>query len=578
MDIVATLIADFYKFGHVWQMDKKAEILYATWTPRASLLKGINTATLFNLQGFIKQYLLKYFDKNFFDLPLEYVLKEHKDVIENCLFIKDPDLTHIKDLHDLGYLPLEIWAVPEGTSVPLRTPMFTIQNTDKRFPWLPNSLETFISCEMWPSITTATIAKHFREMLNCWAIKTNGSTVGVEFQLHDFSLRGLEGFQAGAAMGAGVLLSTKGTDNVPAIMYLRNLYNGVMDNGGIGGSIPATEHMVECLNMPDNLDERVQTLRYLKEVYPTGMFSRVSDTNDFWKYVSETVPSLYDEIMGRDGKFIIRPDSGNPVDIVCGTMDDFHDCGDVPVSDMDAYAWDVISDGLHSYYGENPLSPGECGDEDWTVKVIMNGTYYEVTCTNLQWNRHDKTYYYLDMYSSPKLEWADLEIRAEDKGLIETLWDIFGGITNDQGYKVLDPHIGAIYGDAITYERADLICSKLESKGFATTNIVFGVGSYTFQFNTRDSLGQAFKSPWAMVDGKDKFMSKNPKTDSGTKKSQRGMVLVNHDLSFTEGLTLADFTTLSDLGANVMRPILRDGKLLVDDDLASIRERVGLVV
>lgn len=113
------------------------------------------------------------------------------------------------------------------------------------------------------------------------------------------------------------------------------------------------------------------------------------------------------------------------------------------------------------------------------------------------WNRYDKQYYFIDNYGGNKTTYKELENKPEYKGVIELLWDIFGGTVNKQGYKVLNSHIGAIYGDSITLlERANEICRRLEAKGFASTNVVLGIGSFTYQYNTRDTFGFAMKTAY----------------------------------------------------------------------------------
>ena len=116
----------------------------------------------------------------------------------------------------------------------------------------------------------------------------------------------------------------------------------------------------------------------------------------------------------------------------------------------------------------------------------------------------------------------------EEKGLIEVLWETFGGTINEKGYKVLDPHIGAIYGDSITLERAEQIFAGLEAKGFASSNVVLGIGSYTYQYHTRDSLGFAVKATSVIQNGVEYPIQKDPKTDPG-KKSFCGRVKVVND-------------------------------------------------
>lgn len=240
------------------------------------------------------------------------------------------------------------------------------------------------------------------------------------------SMRGMSSLESAMASGAGHLLSFVGTDTVPAIAYLEHYYNANIEKELVGTSIPATEHSVMSANTDaDNRDEFAMYKRLVTEVYPKGFFSVVSDTYDFWAVVGEILPRLKKEIMERDGRMVIRPDSGDPVLILTGNPE-----------------------------GETEL---------------------------------------------------------ERKGLIEALWDIFGGTITEKGYKLLDTHIGAIYGDSITLERAKAIVEKLEEKGFASTNVVFGVGSYTFQYQTRDSLGFAMKATYAVVNGQERLLFKDPK-------------------------------------------------------------------
>jgi len=133
---------------------------------------------------------------------------------------------------------------------------------------------------------------------------------------------------------------------------------------------------------------------------------------------------------------------------------------------------------------------------------------------------------------------------------------------SNEGFKQLDSHIGLIYGDAITLARAKEILQRLEQNGFASTNVVFGIGSYTYQYNTRDTFGFALKSTLCEIDGTEHQICKDPKTDDGTKKSQRGRVAVlkNIDgtLKLSEGLSLKD-----KISGDQLVEVYRDGKLLV---------------
>jgi len=489
----ATLLCDFYKISHREQYDEDTEQIYSTWTARGSRIEGINKVVVFGLQGFIKKYLIDYFNENFFNRSWQEVVSEYKRVIKYTLNIDNPSIQHIWDLHELGYLPLLIEAVPEGTKLPIRVPSATVRNTHPKFFWLTNFIETLLSCETWQPTTSATIANSYKNILKKWSDKTCDNDYHVPFQGHDFSMRGMPCLEAACTSGAGHLLSFVGTDTIPAILYLENYYNADIEKELVGTSIPATEHSVMCCN---GRDEYSSIKRLITEVYPNGFVSIVSDTWNLWDILTKTLPKLKDEIMNRDGRVVIRPDSGNPVDIICGTRREIE------------------------------------------TRELSNIN----------------------------------EIR---KGVIESLWDVFGGTINSKGYKVLDSHIGAIYGDAITMERAEEICSRLEEKGFASSNIVFGIGSFTYTYNTRDTFGFAQKSTYAVKGGQEVFLYKDPITDDGLKKSQKGLVYVldlEGNITYKDEFNIQEHEKLQPFG--LLRPIFKNGELLVDENLAEIRKRV----
>lgn len=485
MRFIPSLLCDFYKVSHKDQYPKGTEKIYSTWIPRTSRNEEINEVVAFGFQGFIKEYLIDFFNNEFFSVGVESICAEYERYMKFTLGVQNPDSSHIRELHQLGYMPIKIVAVPEGTKVPLRVPMLTIENTKPEFFWATNYLETIMSAELWLPSTSATLANKYREILEYWAMKTVGNVGHVQFQGHDFSMRGMTSLHSAATSGAGHLLSFVGTDTIPAIMYHEEFYNANIENELVGTSIPATEHSVQCTFGDDELYFRTM----ISEVYPQGFVSIVSDGYDYWKMISDVIPSLKDIIMARDGKVVVRPDSGDPVKIICG-----------------------------------------------------------------------------DNTSS------DSFVR---KGTVESLWETFGGTVNELGYKELDSHIGVIYGDAITIERANEICRQLESKGFASSNIVFGIGSYTYQYNTRDTFGFALKATYAVVNGQGIKIFKDPKTDDGVKKSLKGMVGVakNPDgsLRYVDDLNELQWSNLRN---NIMQVIFKDGKLLVDDSLQQIRDRI----
>jgi len=487
-----TLLCDFYKVGHKDLYPNGTERIYSTLTPRSNKYFPIaNKVVVFGIQGFVKKYLINYFNEYFFSRPKADVIAEYVRIIKYALGVENPDASHIAELHDLGYLPIRLKALKEGTLSPVKVPVLTIENTHNNFFWLTNYLETLISTEVWLPITSATTAYQYRKILNEYAMKTVGNTDGVEFQAHDFSMRGMSSLESAMSSGAGHLLSSYGTDSIPSISYLENYYNADVEKEIVGVSIVATEHSImSSLTLADGERDEYDAYKHLLNRVPSGFLSIVSDTYDFWKVIGETLPRLKNEIMNRDGRIVIRPDSGTPEDIICGS--------------------------------------------------------------------------------------PNAETELERKGLIEALWDIFGGIITDKGYKLLDPHIGAIYGDSITLERAETIMSRLEAKGFASTNIVLGIGSYTYQYVTRDTWGQAIKATWTQVNGEEKLLFKDPKTDDGTKRSQRGRVFVTKttgaNIVFQDGLTKESEAKLEKSFVNLLETVFEDGELKRDQSLAEIRQ------
>jgi nicotinamide phosphoribosyltransferase len=474
------LFTDGYKLDHKRQYPENTTLVYSNWTPRKSRIESIDKVVFFGLQYFIKKYMIEDFNNNFFTQDKDVVLRKYARRINNYLGENSVGLEHISDLHDLGYLPMVIKALPEGCAVPLRVPMCTMYNTIPRFFWLTNYFETLLSTSIWLPCNSATIAKQYRKILDKYAEETSSIPEFVDWQGHDFSMRGMAGLEAALMSGAAHLLSFTGSDTIPAIDFLETYYNADSDKELVGGSVAATEHSV--MSMGTNAGEQETFKRLITEVYPNGIVSIVSDTWDLWKVLTEYLPNLKNEILARDGKVVVRPDSGDPVHIICG----------------------------------NPSKEGN-----------------------------------------------------EGKGVIELLWDIFGGSTNEKGYKELDSHIGAIYGDSITIERASQICEGLKAKGFASTNVVLGIGSFTYQYNTRDTFGFAMKATYGEVDGVGRSIYKDPVTDDGTKKSAKGLIKI----AIEDGdYAMVDEVSWEEEKEGEMKEVYRDGKLLVDLNLSEIRE------
>ena len=184
-------------------------------------------------------------------------------------------------------------------------------------------------------------------------------------------------------------------------------------------------------------------------------------------------------------------------------------------------------------------------------------------------------------------EWQRTK-ESEVKGVIELLWDIFGGTTSKEGYKVLDSHIGSIYGDSINLKRQIAIYERLASKKFAATNIVLGVGSYTYQLNTRDTFGFAAKGAWFQANGNSYDIYKDPATDDGTKKSLRGFCQVfnnrpdalPHELKYDgkDQIEVNTQCTSEQEDGGLLQVIYENGKFYNQVTLTTIRERINSVI
>ena len=499
---------DFYKTSHPAQNPRDTILIYSNITGRKSRIEGVNHTVFFGLQYYVLEYLIYQWKEFFFDLPIG-IVDEYEEFLKNT--VGPTNVDHVRDLHKLGYLPIEIKALPEGTLCPIGVPMLTIRNTHPNFSWLTNYLETSISNILWKPITSATTAFEYLKTFHEYANRTGGSKELIPFQGHDFSYRGMSGFEDAALSGAAHLLSFKGTDTIPAIILLQKYYQAGKE--GVGFSVPASEHAVAAaqtfaaMGEEYSPEERIRgefeyVRNLIEEVYPKGIVSVVSDTYDYWLLVTDFLPRLKDKIMARDGKVVIRPDSGDPVRIICG-----YDIG---------------------------------------VEV-----------------QEEQGSYYLNGEEIP---------RHVALGTVRILDEIFGSTTNEKGFKTLDPHIGVIYGDSITRDRQQEILARLERNGYASDNIVLGIGSYTYQYVTRDTFGMAIKATYTermsngTVIGADLF--KDPKTDDGTKKSARGLLRVNEDFSLSQQVSWAEEKQ------GLLETVFKNGELVKTQTLEEISERV----
>jgi nicotinamide phosphoribosyltransferase len=508
--IAALLDADGYKTSHIkiFEGPNRGDRpshgdntgttrVLINWTNRSNHYQPNSShAVVFGLQAFAQSYLTEAWAP-FFAADADEVCDLYEKALLAYLGPNNIGSDHIRALHTLGYLPLKIKALPEGTLALFGIATLTIENTHDAFFWLPNYIETALSASIWHPATTATTSLEYRDLLEAWAIKTDpAGLAGVDFQAHDFSMRGQTSLESAAASAAGHLLNFLGTDTMSSFDFVDRFYPG--DNGWVAASVPATEHSVMCVRGEQG---ELATFTAILDAFPTGIVSAVSDGYDLWKVITEVLPQLKDRILARDGKLVIRPDSGDPVDILCGEK---------------IGHWEEMSN-----YGPVFITEKRAG------------------------------------------------LTPAEKGVVELLDDLFGHTVNEQGYKVLNSKIGVIYGDSITLARAKEIFERLEAKGYASTNVVLGIGSYTFQMTTRDALGSAVKATWALVDGLPVDIQKDPVTGSG-KKSAKGRIVVFRNADGELG-QYDEATEAQVENESLLETVWEDGRFLKLQSFADVR-------
>jgi nicotinamide phosphoribosyltransferase len=536
----AMLLADGYKTAHYRMYPKGMTMLYSSFIPRSNhhYPEADKGCVVFGIQYFIKKVLIDLFQKNFFNLPKEEVVSSYYDLLESFVgkeMANNIGTEHIAALHDLGYLPIKIKALKEGTYCPIGVPALTICSTHPNFAWLTNYLETIISNEIWLPLTSATTSDIFKRELIRHAKKTGfynpSDTSNLDFLCHDFSMRGMQGIDSTIASGMAHLINFCGSESIPAIKAIDYYYPKKNTNTVVAATVAASEHSVMCSNMMVILDEiregkydsdegckkyidvrfkgcsntlslsegdllniaeYILFRKLITEIFPNGFVSLVSDSFDFWNVIQYVLPALKDEIMNRDGRVVVRPDSGEPVKIICG-------------------------------------------DPDSNVECVRKGAY-------------------------------------------ECLYDLFGGTYNEFGYKVLDSHIGLLYGDSITVKREHAIYEALEEKGFAATNLVLGEGSYSLAFVSRDSLGFAMKANFAVVDNEPIEVYKDPKTVVGMpKKSLRGLIKVDwiDSNNHSKGICAYDRVSPEDEETGMLHTVFLDGKLIKEYSIEEVRDNLN---
>lgn len=585
------LATDGYKLGHGQMYRKGTTTVGSNLTPRTDKIHRRNCTAFYDGKlvwvggQAAVQELHENWERTFFTQPKAQVMEEYAEFLLGYIGRELPTVKQMEELYDLGYLPLEFRSLPEGSLVPMGIPVMTITNTLDPFYWLVNYHETPLSTSTWKTATNATIAReyrliceHYTKLTGCYDAFT------VSVMCHDFSMRGMSGIEDAARSGIGHLTQFIGTDTLPAITFAKRYYDAT---GMIGISVPATEHAVTSNNILSILAEmEAGKYEYVSEeqediaikmhkageeprliaevmfvyilatvIIPNGIVSNVSDTYDFWGMLTRGYPYLKDVIMKREGfgpqpgKLVVRPDSGDPVDVICGMN---------PVKGEDGKAIDFESEDDAYRYLEHDDNAYHSKGFD-CVKIA--GVFYDLEVT------FDSEGYWYGCGIDMDVVYP-YEVVA---GAIRTLYKTFGGTITETGHKLLDSHIGLIYGDSITSKRAEEILRRLAENGYAAANVVFGVGSFTYQCNTRDTFGFAVKATNSIINEEEVAIYKDPKTDS-KKKSAKGRLhvdRVNDEFVLNDNVT----TDIESREDNQLKVFYRDGVFLSRVTLDEIRTR-----
>jgi nicotinamide phosphoribosyltransferase len=600
MKLFAAFLSDGYKLGHPDMYAEGTEVVSSNLTPRSDSIYRRSCTKYYDgklvvigHQGAIAEIVEMWDD--FFEMDKGIALARFKLLCDSYFGYPVITTDRLAKLHDLGYLPLEIRTLKEGTKVNMGIPVLTIRNTVDHAFWLVNFLETVISNLTWKPSTTATIAAEYRAMLTDYAIRTGTPLEVVNIQSHCFADRGMSGFEDAARSGFGHVGSFLGSDSLGTVLYAQQYYRA---GDFVACSVPATEHAVSTSNIlrieqelydgvyefsndeqfdifnkmsnakeDDRLIAEIMFMYELMLKFPVGILSYVADSFDFYGLISRGLPYLKDVIMRRQsngvtpGRLVIRPDSGDPVEVLCGVK--IHDIPHtfVELDEQSDDATDSIVD-----IGSEYANKVEGGDElsfygrtsDGVIVVIEGECYH-----SRYYNSKDLDGWYA----------REIDLSVEQKGAVEVLMEIFGYTETSTGHKLLDDHIGLIYGDSITTNRCQTILERLFDKGYASGNAMFGVGSYTYQCVTRDTFGFAVKATYTKVNGKDIAIFKDPKTDS-KKKSAKGLLYVGKndlgDYVLTDNVT----REIEEHSSNELKIRFKDGSFYNQTSLDEIRAKL----
>ena len=497
------LTTDGYKLSHFEQYPKTLTSIYGNLTARSekNFKQRLPSSDNKYVVAGIWQAMVEIndiFQKEFFSVSFDKAIGPMKKTIENYTKYKIGYENCLKRIHKLGYLPIKIRSIKEGTSIDINMPAITIQSEDVL---LFSFLEPMITNMTWKTKTNDTNERELYITGMKWSKKT-GNVDAVPYQFHDFSTRGMSGIEDACRSNVSHLIAFRGTESTGVLTYIEDVYDwDYKTDGALAGTIEATEHSVASTNIMYEKAIRGCDLeeaeyhyfkRYITEVYPNGYVGYVADTFDFFRTISVILPKLKSEVMARDGKLVIRPDSFEPIYGLCGLNLPYIEEPNVSEIDYDLF--------------DNLISEHSACDSKGVFRTDKN----VVTATR----------------SNGVIKLEVREMTNEEMGTVQILWNTFGGTLNENGYRDLDSHIGVIYGDGINNVVADEIFKQLAKNKFSSTNVVVGIGAGAYQWVSRDTLGIAYKATQVVTSDIGAIdVYKDPV--GGFKKSATGLLAVN---------------------------------------------------
>jgi len=463
------LLADAYKYSHHKLYLPGTEYIYSYLESRGG--KFDNTV-FYGLQYYLKTYLQGIvFTKEKIN-EAEALLQEvfgRDDVFDRRRF------EYIVHTHG-GHLPVRIRAVPEGTVVPVRNVLMTIENTDPACFWLTNFLETLLM-QVWYPCTVATLSREIKQIVKQYynATASAASFAGIDLVLNDFGFRGASSVESAGLGGSAHLVNFSGSDTLPASIFAKRYY-GAQQAPGI--SIPATEHSIVTL-LGEKGEEAI--FKHVLDTFPTGVIACVSDSYNIFRACEQYWgQDLKQQVLQREGTLVIRPDSGDP------------------------------------------------------VRTLLQ--------------------------------------------VFEILFKQFGFTTNEKGYKVLPPQVRVIQGDGISLSSVGNIYAALQQAGISAENLALGMGGALLQRVNRDTQEFALKCSYAMVNGKDIDVQKNPveldaegQLRTSFKHSKAGRLKLVKENGEYRTLTLQEAPALADQ----LETVFENGHIIKEYSFAEIRARAG---